>query len=191
MSRLSYSAFISKCINSCFSYSALESHYAVTVIFRVLSSVTLRGNGWEGPCASPLRVTDDINQALPEEKTSREEREARKRNIRKPIQRTKAHVFPGGPGSKSKWKRGTRDRKGKNGGFIKVLGGKTWRGEVEPLWRFDWMRKPRHSGQFIWKLFSLYQVVLWIIEIVGRGHCVKGCSRSLALCLTPPRRWFV
>lgn len=39
-----------------------------------------------------------------------------------------------------------------------------------------------------WIFFSLYQVFFWIIEIVDRGHCVKGCSHSLALWLTPPHR---
>lgn len=134
----------------------------------VLSSVTLM--------ASP----NDINQ--PKKKTSREEREARKRNIWKPIQRTKAHVFPGGPRSKEgneRPKKKTHERIGVlSRCWVERLEG--WGGAIVALWLNE--ETPSVGSIHFQSLLlpsSLYQVVLWIIEMVGWGHCVKGCSCSL------------
>lgn len=166
----------------------LESHYAVTVIFRVLSSVTCAVMAERGLARQRSALRTILIRLSPKKRRAEKREKQERETSENQFSEQRAHVFPGGPGSKSKWKRGTRDREWKNRGFIKVLGGKTWRGEVEPLWRFDWMRKPRQSGQFILNLFFSLSGVFWIIEIVGRGHCVKGCSHSLALWLTPPLR---
>ncbi len=188
MSRLSYSAFISKCINSCFSYSALESHYAVTVIFRVLSSVTLRGNGWEGRARHRFALQTILIRLSPKKRRAEKREKQERETSENQFSEQRPMCSPVAQDRRAN-ERGERETEKER---MEVLS-RCW---VERLEGVRWshcgaLRKPRHSGQFIWKLFSLYQVVLWIIEIVGRGHCVKGCSRSLALCLTPPRRWFV